>query len=115
MISQTGKLKYSDSGIMQKGTIIRHLALPNLRHDSIKLMEWISENLPNDCFLISLMSQYTPIPEIKEKYPEINRRITKMEYNSILNRISELGLEGFSQEKSSAVSDYTPDFDLSGF
>lgn len=115
MISQTGKLKYSDSGIMKKGTIIRHLALPNLRHDSIRLMEWISENLPNDCFLISLMSQYTPIPEIKEKYPEINRRITKMEYNSILNRISELGLEGFSQEKSSAVSDYTPDFDLSGF
>lgn len=115
MISQTGKLKYDNSGIMQKGTIIRHLTLPNLRHDSIKLMEWISENLPNDCFLISLMSQYTPILEIKEKYPEINRRITKMEYNSILNKISELGLEGFSQEKSSAVSDYTPDFDLSGF
>ncbi len=115
MISQTGKIIYNNSGIMQRGTIIRHLAIPGLRHDSIKIIEWLAENFPKDSFLISLMSQYTPIPEIKEKYPELNRRITKMEYNSILKKISEFGLDGFSQDKSSAVPDYTPDFDLSGF
>jgi len=114
MISQTGKIIYDDKGIMKKGTIIRHLALPGLRHDSIRLMEWLAENLPVDSFLISLMSQYTPVPGIKEKFPEIDRHITKMEYNSILKKISGLGLEGFSQDKSSAVPDYTPDFDLSG-
>lgn len=114
MISQTGKIIIDDDNIMQKGTIIRHLALPKLRHDSIKLMEWISENLPKDSFLISLMSQYTPFPHIKEKFPELDRRITKMEYNSILKKVSELGLEGYCQDKSSAKSDYTPDFDLEG-
>lgn len=115
MISQTGKPFFDENNNMKKGTIIRHLALPNLRHDSIRLLEWISENLPKDSFLISLMSQYTPIEQIKQKYPEINRRITKMEYNSIIKKAAELDLKGFSQEKSSADSVYIPDFDFSGF
>lgn len=114
MIRQTGKLIFNeDNSTLLKGTIIRHLVIPNLRHDSIKLMEWISENLPTDHFLISLMSQYTPNGQLKD-YPEINRKITKMEYNSVLKRAEELGLNGFSQDKSSADSSYTPDFDLVG-
>lgn len=113
MASQHKKLIFNND-ILQEGMIIRHLAIPNLRHDSINIIKWISENLPEESFLISLMSQFTPNENVKANYPELNRRITKMEYNSILKKASELNMNGFSQDKSSAISDYTPDFDLSG-
>jgi putative pyruvate formate lyase activating enzyme len=37
-----------------------------------------------------------------------------MEYNSVVARAAELGLNGFTQERSSASDKYVPDFDLSG-
>ena len=60
------------------------------------------------------MSQYTPNETVKNSFSELNRRITKMEYNSVLKKAAEFEFNGFSQDKSSAASDYTPDFNLSG-
>ena len=114
MISQCGKLSFDADGSIIKGTIIRHLVLPGLRKDSMNIIKWIADNLPADSYLLSLMSQYTPTPFVAEHFPELNRRITKMEYFSVLNYAADLGINGFSQSKTSAVSDYTPDFDLSG-
>jgi putative pyruvate formate lyase activating enzyme len=37
-----------------------------------------------------------------------------MEYNSVVNLAAELGINGFTQQKSSASQEYVPDFDLSG-
>ena len=113
MTSQLGKLQF-DGDILKKGTIIRHLVLPGQRKDSIKIMEWISENISKDTFLISLMSQYTPNENVKNNYSELNRRITKMEYYSVVDKAADLDFKGFMQDKSSAKSDYIPNFDLSG-
>ena len=57
---------------------------------------------------LQIMQQY------REEYPELRRRVTKMEYNSVVRRAAELGLNGFTQEKSSASEKYVPDFDLKG-
>ena len=112
MYRQAGPCKIED-GLIKKGVIIRHLALPSHRKDSVKVLEWISENFPKKKILISLMSQYTPVYKSCE-HKEISRKISTFEYNFILDKAEELGLDGFMQERSSAVSDYTPDFDLSG-
>ena len=98
---------------MTNGVIIRHLVLPNCRHDSIRLMEELAAGFDKDSFLISLMSQYTPFYKAKE-IKELSRRLTSLEYDSVLRRIEELGFNGFMQEKSSAKEEYTPVFDLSG-
>ncbi len=103
----------NDAGILQRGVIIRHLVLPGFRQDSIRLLETLAAKLGRDKFLISLMSQYTPFYKAKE-IKELNRRITSFEYDSVLNRARELGLNGFMQERSSAKEEYTPTFDLSG-
>ena len=58
------------------------------------------------------MNQYTPFDFIPEGFPELRRRVTKMEYNSVVRHASELGINGFTQEKSSASDKYVPDFDL---
>lgn len=114
MISQVGKLCFNDEGGLMKGTVIRHMVLPSHRHDSIDIMDWIAENTSSNDVLVSIMNQYTPFDFISDEYPELKRRITKMEYNSVVDHAAELGINGFSQQKSSASEEYVPDFDLTG-
>ena len=100
--------------MLDRGVIIRHLVLPGAKEDSIRLLHWIRENLPDHQYLISIMSQYTPFYRNTE-YPEINRRITSYEYNKVVDTAIDLGLtEGFMQERSSAKEEYTPPFDCEG-
>lgn len=114
MIRQVGPLRYNDEGGLIKGTVIRHMLLPSHRHDSLEIVKWIAENTTHEEVLVSIMNQYTPFDFISDKYPELKRRVTKMEYNSVVNLAAELGLSGFTQQKSSASEEYVPDFDLSG-
>ncbi|MBE6845979.1 MAG: 4Fe-4S cluster-binding domain-containing protein [Ruminococcus sp.] len=102
-----------DGDILKKGVVIRHLMLPKCRHDSMKIIDWIYKNLPPKKYLVSLMSQYTPSYK-SQLYPEINRRISTFEYNSVLEKILQYDINGFFQEKNSADKEYIPDFDLYG-
>ena len=121
MIEHTGPLvleDFSENGqacqLMKRGVILRHMVLPKHKDDSIRLLHWIHDNLPEGHFLVSLMSQYTPFYQ-SSKYPEINRRITSYEYQKVVDAAIELGLtQGFMQEKSSAKEEYTPPFELQG-
>lgn len=113
MHSQQPKLVYDDQGILQKGLIVRHLVLPTGRHDSINILRWLSESLPKDDFILSLMWQYTPTEQCVQ-YPKINRRTSTFEYSSVLDVAIDLKLNGYTQEKRSAREEYTPEFDLSG-
>lgn len=114
MIKQVGRLKFNDEGGLLKGTVIRHLVLPSHRHDSMKIMDWIAENTTTETALLSIMNQYTPFDFIGEEHNELKRRVTKMEYNSVVKHAAELGINGYTQEKSSANEEYVPEFDFSG-
>lgn len=113
MAEMTGETVIDENGIMQRGLIIRHLVMPSGRLDSIKLLDWISENIPDDKFMISLMSQYTPIENCTE-YPEINRCISAEEYDSVLRHAEKYDFNGYYQDISSADESYTPQFDFEG-
>ena len=109
MYRQVGRFVLDENGIMQKGMIVRHLVLPTCRKDSINVLEELLKLIPVSDIKLSLMSQYTPDFAPKE-YPELSRRITTFEYNSVLNKALELGFDGFFQEKESATKIYTPEF-----
>lgn len=114
MAEQAGVVTYDGQGIMQSGVIIRHLVLPGAKQDSIRILRWISDNIPKDRFVLSLLCQYTPAYKAGE-HSEINRRVTTYEYEAVLNEAVRLGLEsGFMQRRSSAKREYTPPFDLEG-
>jgi putative pyruvate formate lyase activating enzyme len=114
MIAQTDGLRFDSEGMLQKGVIIRHLVLPGARKDSIALLRWIASELPRGKYLLSLMSQYTPTKRTQD-YTEINRRVTSMEYASVVDEAVRLGLtDGFMQQRSSAGEAYIPPFDLEG-
>ena len=114
MIRQTGVPVLDENGLLRRGTLIRHMVLPNQRKDSVKVLHWMADTLPKDSFLLSLLSQYTPFYHAKN-HPEINRRVTMYEYQKVLDEALSLGLtQGFMQERSSAREEYTPPFDLEG-
>jgi len=96
-------------GIMQSGTLVRHLILPQNASDSVEVLNALAP-LKNDIYF-SLMSQYTPFGEI-DNYPELKRKITKREYDRVLNHAINLGFENmFVQDLTSSTTDYIPTWD----
>ena len=115
MLRQTGAPVFDERGILQKGTVVRHLVLPNCYKDSVEVIKRVGERFGGE-ILFSLMSQYTPFGEVKTNpdFAKMNRRITTFEYEKALDAVLEAGLRGFMQEKSSAKEEFTPSFDFTG-
>lgn len=99
-----------DNGIMKSGTIVRHLVLPACIFDSKKIIDFFADNL-NERAYLNLMSQYTPFGNI-EKFPELQRKITKREYDSVIDYAISKGIEKmFYQKRVSASREYVPVWD----
>ncbi len=113
MLAQAGPPVFSPEGLLQRGVILRHLALPGSLSDSRAVLQWMAQ-LPQGSFLPSLMSQYTPFYKAQE-HRALRRRISTWEYRQVVDTAIELGLvQGYMQERSSAREEYTPPFDLEG-
>lgn len=98
-----------ENGLMKKGLIIRHLVLPTHTADSIKCVNFIHDEIGKDS-IVSIMSQYEPRYDAVN-FPEINRKITPLEYKRVVNHALKLNMENcFIQDLSSADSKYTPKF-----
>ncbi len=110
MVRQVGNLKFNEDGFIQSGVIVRQLLLPGHTKDSKAVIKYLF-NTYKDKIYISLMSQYTPMAHISEKYPELNRRVTKREYESVVNYALELGVENaFIQDRKVAKESFIPKF-----
>ena len=107
MVRQTGLPVYSDEGIMTRGTMIRHLILPGLTGESIALLDWVHDALPQGV-PVSLMRQYVPCNNVDIK--GLNRPITAREYKRVRDHMISLDLPGFLQERTSASAEYVPLF-----
>ena len=107
MCRQTGPAQYDENGIMRRGTLVRHLILPGLTSESMKLLTWIRDSLPPDT-PVSLMRQYVPCNNVS--VPGLDRRVTEKEYRRVLDHMLALGLPGFLQEPDSADRDFIPVF-----
>lgn len=110
MHRQTKGLEWNGD-LLKKGLIVRHLVLPYQRKQSMKILGLLKETVPQKDMLLSLMSQFTPTPECKN-YPEIDRRITTFEYNSVCDYARELDFNGYFQERESAQSTYIPQWNF---
>lgn len=108
MKRQIGADVFDENGLMKKGMIVRHLVLPSNTNASIKALDYLAENYADT--YISVMAQYTPCGNLTG-YDEINRKLTKREYNKIVDYVMSLGLEKvFIQDLSSSGEQFIPDF-----
>ena len=111
MYWQVGDPQFDQNGILQKGVIVRHLVLPGQISDSKAILKTLYNRFHDEIY-ISIMNQYTPMPWIKENYPELARTVSDQEYQQVLAYAQELGIQNaYIQEGPAASESFIPDFD----
>jgi len=100
------------TGLIQKGVIVRQLLLPGHVNDAKAVLKYLYDTYHNHVY-ISMMSQFTPIA-LKD-YPEINRTVTRREYERLVDYALEIGItNAFIQEGDVAKDSFIPAFDCEG-
>ncbi|MBQ8160481.1 MAG: radical SAM protein [Clostridia bacterium] len=107
MVRQCGVPSYDGDGIMTRGVLIRHLILPGSTGESIRLLQWVRDELPEG-IPVSLMQQYVPCNDLKVE--GLRRRILPKEYRRVRDAMIALDLPGFYQGPTSATKDFVPAF-----
>ena len=107
MCRQTGSPVYDENGIMLRGTLVRHLILPSLTGESMKLLTWVKDTLPPGT-PVSLMRQYLPCNDVH--IPGLRRPVSEAEYRRVRDHMLALDLSGFLQESASVSADFIPLF-----
>ena len=113
MVRQTGTCVFDEEGYLRKGVVVRHLLLPGHVKNSREVLRYLHDTYGNQIY-ISIMSQYTPLSK-KLPFEELNRKVTRREYERLLDHALELGIEnGFFQEGEAAKESFIPDFNGEG-
>ena len=111
MFRQTGPYRM-EGGQLKSGVLIRHLLLPGELENTRRVIDWAAETFRPGDVLFSLMAQYTPQPGAEGN---LRRHVTRAEYAAAVQYMENCGVtDGYTQERTSAKEEYTPDFDLSG-
>lgn len=113
MVRQQPDVVIDDAtGLIQKGVIVRQLLLPGHVNDAKAVLKYLYDTY-HDHVYISMMSQFTPIA-LKD-YPEINRTVTRREYERLVDYALEVGItNAFIQEGDVAKDSFIPAFDCEG-
>lgn len=113
MVRQQPDVVIDDAtGLIQKGVIVRQLLLPGHVNDAKAVLKYLYDTY-HDHVYISMMSQFTPIA-LKD-YTEINRTVTRREYERLVDYALEIGItNAFIQEGDVAKDSFIPAFDCEG-
>lgn len=108
MYRQVGKPIY-DGDMLKRGMIVRHLVLPHHSDDSKKIIKYLYDKY-GDNIILSIMNQYTCVKKLE--YEELNDRVLKEDYDSIIDYACDLGIENcFVQEEESQSESFIPKFE----
>jgi putative pyruvate formate lyase activating enzyme len=112
MYRQVGGLVVDESGVAQRGLIVRHLILPNRIAGSEESLPWLAREI-SPTVTVSIMSQYYPSHKAKDKHL-LSRTISQAEYEEVLRLLDEVGLENGWVQEMGAADNYLPDFEREG-
>jgi len=114
MVEIAGQPAFDERDMMKRGVIVRHMVLPGHTKDSKRIISYLHETYGEKIY-VSIMNQYTPMPGIGDEFPELARRVTKREYERVVNHAIRLGMENvFIQEGPTAEESFIPKFDGTG-
>lgn len=113
MVRQCPEPSFDERGIMKTGVVVRHLLLPGHVKEAKQVVQYLHETYGNQIY-ISMMNQYTSVERVQED-PLLGRRVTKREYQRLLDFAGEIGVvQGFYQEGATAMESFIPAFDCEG-
>ena len=111
--SNNTALDISETALMKKGVIVRHLLLPDCAEDSRQILKYLYQTYGNNVYM-SIMNQYTPMPQVAA-LPSLSRKVTEQEYDALIDYAISLGIENaFIQEGSTASESFIPAFTSEG-
>lgn len=119
MFRQTGRpVLSSESGLMEKGVIVRLLLLPDCAGDSKRVLRYLHDTYGNDIY-VSILNQYTPLAHLGQMpefaHSPLSRPVTDEEYARVLDFADRIGIEkGYIQEGGTAAESFIPAFDGEG-
>jgi putative pyruvate formate lyase activating enzyme len=110
-------LTFDSDGKMTGGVIIRHLFLPGTLDDTIRVLDWLKKNADGKA-IISLMSQYTPIPftecETRNRQKALstfeNRLVSPEEFDDLQDLLEVYQFEHLYYQELTQDTDWLPDF-----
>lgn len=118
MYRQVGKpILDADTGLMKRGMIVRHLCLPGQAKDTKKVLRYLHNTYGSNIY-ISILNQYTPMPQLGALPPEtesLKHPLSREEYDKIIRFAQTIGIEqGFLQEGETQSQSFIPDFTFEG-
>jgi len=114
MYDNTKGVEFFENGLIKKGIIVRHLLLQGHVNEGKKILKYLFEKYGDDIYF-SIMNQYTPIKDLSSINPNLNRRVTKREYENLINYALELGItNAYIQTGETALESFIPQFDFLG-
>jgi len=92
MHRQVGNLVIAHNGLARRGLLIRHLVMPEDVAGTWAVMRWIADELSPETY-VNLMAQYYPAGKVSRfEHAEINRRLTRAEFERALEAAWDAGL-----------------------
>lgn len=111
MYRQVGNPAFDENGILVAGVVVRILLLPGHVAEAKLSLKYLVDTY-GDGIYVSLMNQYTPMPNMP---PPLDRRVTHSEYEDLLSYAEKIGLKnGFYQDYGTAEESFIPLFDGTG-
>lgn len=99
--------------IMKSGVIVRHLLLPGQLLDSKKVIRYVYETYGDQVYL-SIMNQYTPLPQVSDM-PELNCKVKKKSYDKLIDFAVNLGVtKAYTQSGEAVGESFIPAFKCEG-
>ena len=112
MVRQTGPCIFDKNGLIKKGTIVRHLMLPNYKDDTKRILDYLYQTY-HDNIYISIMNQYTPNEYVEFK--ELKKPIEEKDYDEIIAYALDIGIKNaFCQVGGTVSESFIPEFNYEG-
>lgn len=97
MHRQTGDLVINEQGLAVRGLLVRHLVLPGGLAGTGEVMRFLAADISRDTY-VNIMDQYRPCWKAI-KYPPLDRRITKEEFEEAVEAAKKAGLHRLHHER----------------
>ncbi|WP_455243362.1 radical SAM protein [Petrachloros mirabilis] len=97
MHRQTGDLVINEQGLAVRGLLVRHLVLPGGLAGTGEVMRFLATDISRDTY-VNIMDQYRPCWKAI-KYPPLDRRITKEEFEEAVEAAKKAGLHRLHHER----------------
>jgi putative pyruvate formate lyase activating enzyme len=107
-MAETRPLERGPDGLPIRGVIVRHLVLPGRLDATREALAWFRGHLAGRA-LLSLMSQYAPIPG-RPLEPPFDRGLTPAEWDGALAALEDLGIEDGYVQDLVPGTEWLPDF-----